>query len=332
MARIYLYALCYGYFSCFTRLFLWCPIFDIWLPFVPLYILYWAIIAAIFCGITVYQKHRKFDEPLHKLRNSYERVAKGDFTVYIEPRSSKEDYVDVIIGDLNKMVKELNSIETLKDDFISNVSHEIKTPLSIIYNYAHALKNKELEKEEQEDYLDTIITASESLSTLVSNVLKLSRIDNQELPIVHESYDVCAQLFDIAIALEKSSLDKDINFIVEIEDRLLLPYDPGMLELVWYNLLSNAVKFTPNKGTIILKQTHNDHFATISLQDSGIGMNEETIKRIYDKFYQGDTSHSTSGNGLGLALVKRIIDLVEGRIIVESLPNKGTTFTVELPL
>lgn len=293
---------------------------------------YWAIVAAVFMLITLRQTRKQFDIPIRRLSQGAKDVAGGDFSVYLEPihTANKYDYIDVMFEDFNKMVEELGSIETLKNDFISNVSHEIKTPLSVIRSYAVALKKDNLTEEERRDYIGIIISASDSLTALVTNILKLNRLENQEILPATEPYDLCRQLSDIVIALEKSLEDKQIDLEVEIDDKLMLHYDSGLLELVWHNLLANAVKFTSPGGKITLTQTSDKEFVTVTISDTGCGMDEETVKHIYDKFFQGDASHSGAGNGLGLALVWRVLELVNGNIIVESEVEKGTTFTVKL--
>lgn len=301
-------------------------------PYVILYVLYWSIISGIFCAITAYTKHVTFDKPMRSLSDATAKVASGDFSVYLAPIHSidKRDYIDVMFEDFNKMVEELGSIETLKNDFIGNVSHEIKTPLSIIKNYASILKKKNLDESEREQYIETIIGAADNLTALVTNILKLSKLENQDILPVTESYDLCRQLSDIAMALEKPLEDKNIELEVEMDDRLLIKYDPGMLELVWHNLLSNAVKFTPSNGKITFTQIVENGVVKVTVSDTGCGMTPESVRHIFDKFYQSDISHSGVGNGLGLALVWRVLELVGGDISVKSKLGEGSSFTVKL--
>ena len=295
---------------------------------------YWAIVAGTFCLITHFQTKKKFDKPVKRLSKAAKEVAEGDFSVYIEPIHSpdKYDYIDVMFEDFNKMVAELGSIETMTNDFVANVSHEIKTPISIIQNYASALQQEELSDELRREYSKTIISASQRLNTLVENILKLNKLDNQEIIQVNESYDVCTQLCECALQFEDLWEEKNIVFIADIEDRATAMVDPGIMEIVWYNLLSNALKFTEQGGEIILKQTSDIDSITVTVSDTGCGMDDNTMKHIFDKFYQGDTSHSVEGNGLGLALSKRVVEKIGGSLTVTSELGKGSTFTVILPV
>ena len=295
---------------------------------------YWALVSAVFSLITHLQIRKNFEEPMRRLSKAAKEVASGDFSVYVEPihTSDKLNYMDVMFMDFNKMVEELGSIETLKNDFVANVSHEAKTPLSIIKNYAVALKKEGLSPELRNEYMDTIITASENLTALVTNILKLSKLENQEIIPAAESFNLSRQLSDCALVFVDAMERKNIEFEADIEERVTVRADEGMLEIVWHNLLSNAIKFTEQGGKITLKQTSDEDTVTVSVSDTGCGMDRETMNHIFDKFYQGDTSHSGEGNGLGLALVSRVIDLSDGSITVNSKPGEGTTFTVNLKI
>lgn len=295
--------------------------------------IYWAIVAM---GLTLFTRKKMkdtYEEPLHKLAEATEKVANGDFSVYVPTPHTKDkwDYLDVMIVDFNKMVEELGSIETLKTDFVSNVSHEMKTPIAIIKNYAELLKTEHITETQRKEYAESIEGASIRLSNLISNILKLNKLENQRITPEVETYDVCRQLCDCILQFEDAWEEKKIELEIEIEDVAMVKADESLLELVWNNLLSNAIKFTEPEGIITVRQTSNERFITVSISDTGCGMDRDNINHIFDKFYQGDTSHSKEGNGLGLALVKRVLELLDGDIQVFSELGKGSTFLVKLP-
>ncbi|HML37211.1 MAG TPA: HAMP domain-containing sensor histidine kinase [Bacillota bacterium] len=295
---------------------------------------YWALVSGAFALVTHAQTWRKFDEPMHRLSIAAKDVANGDFSIYLEPihNPDKYDYMDVMFEDFNKMVEELGSIETLKADFIANVSHEIKTPLAVIQNYAQMLQKETLPYELRKDYCSTIISASQKLAALVTNILKLNKLENQEIVPTAQPYDLCRQLAEYALQFEELWESKDIEFIADLEDRAVISANEEMMGIVWQNLLSNAIKFTEPGGTITLTQTSDSDWITVTISDTGCGMSKEVIDRIFDKFYQGDSSRSQEGNGLGLALTLRVVELIGGSITVASEPGEGSTFTVTLPV
>ena len=298
---------------------------------VPMF--YWGLVAV---GLTLFTRKKikeTYEVPLHRLAKATEEVAGGDFSVYVPTvhAANRLDYLDVMILDFNKMVEELGSVETLKTDFISNVSHEMKTPIAIIKNYAQLIQMENTTEEEKLEYAENIEAAAERLAILISNILKLNKLENQRIDPDIEVYDLCRQLEDCILQYEEMWDKKDLNLEVEMEDRAMVQADPSLMELVWNNLLSNAIKFTDPGGSVQVRQKFRDSFIEVEVTDTGCGMNLESVKHIFDKFYQGDTSHSKEGNGLGLALVKRVLVLMDGEISVKSEEGKGSTFKVILP-
>lgn len=294
----------------------------------------WILSAVALTLWTNHQIMRHYQKPIEEFSEAARKVACGDFSVYLAPHhtADKSTHLDVLFTDFNKMVEELGSIETLKTDFFSNVSHEIKTPLAVIQNNAELLQQNGLTEEQRMEYTETIRHATRRLSNLITNMLKLNKLEKQAIKPQPQLYDVCGQLCSCALQFEDMWEKKEIEFIAEIEDRAMIEADKELMEMVWSNLLSNALKFTPQNGTVTLTETSNQEEIIISIEDTGCGMDRETMQRIFDKFYQGDTSHSTEGNGLGLALVKRILQLSNGSIMVDSTEGKGTAFTVRLPV
>ena len=294
---------------------------------------YWALVAAVFVIITNWQMKQAYDRPMRRLSEATKKVAGGDFSVYVEPfhTTDKYDYIDVMFTDFNKMVAELGSIETLKNDFIANVSHEIKTPLAVIRNYATMLKKEGLSHETQMEYAGTITASVDRLASLVTDILRLNKLENQEIIPAPEPFDLCEQLCSCALQFEPLWDQKNIEFTADLEDRLMVYGDASMLEIVWNNLLSNAFKFTGPGGKVLLTQMSRGNTITVTVSDTGCGMTPETMRHIFDKFYQGDASRSREGNGLGLAMAYRIIEKMNGTLTVTSEPDKGSVFTVTLP-
>ncbi len=294
------------------------------------YLIFTCLLLSLIAGII---RRYVFGKPIRRLADAARRVAAGDFSVRVQPirKDGKKDEVEVLIEDFNTMVQELESTELLKNDFIANVSHEIKTPLSIIQSYAKAVKDPSFSPGQREEYIDTIISTSQKLNDMISNILKLSRLENQNILPDARNYPLGEQLRRCALNFMESWEKKGIHFEIDVSD-VIIHYDDSLLELVWNNLLSNAVKFTPPGGKIRLLSRIEAENVIVSVEDTGCGMDSQTSSRIFEKFYQGDTSHMTEGNGLGLALVKRVLALTGAGIRVDSHPGKGSSFTVILPL
>lgn len=295
-------------------------------------ILYWGCISL---GVTLYTRKRMketYDEPLQVLAKAMDEVARGDFSTYVPPFHTPDrlDYLDIMIIDFNKMVEELGSIEILKTDFFSNVSHEIKTPIAVISSEAQLMKAKGGLDAEQMEQIDQILAASKRLSNLITNILKLNRLEKQSIQPDAKIYDVCEQICQCVLQFENKWEEKEIEMDIDMEEKAYTKADESLMELVWNNLMSNAIKFTGRGGYIKIQETSTESEITIKITDNGCGMKEETIHHIFDKFYQGDTSHAGEGNGLGLALVYRVLQLSDGDIDVVSEEKKGTTFIVTM--
>ena len=310
-----------------------------WTPIVETHVmlLYWLGAAALLTWLIRLRMKAAYDKPVQAISEATKRVAHGDFTVRIPPiheEEGKEDYLDFMIRDLNAMIAELSSIETLKTDFVSNVSHELKTPLAAINNYASLLSAPGLDEETRREYARAVADASSRLSVLITNILRLNRLDNHKLAPKREEFDLGGQLTECLLTFENVWSDKGIDIEPDIADDVKVTSDPELLSVVWNNLLSNAFKFTESGGVvgITLKEENgmDGSRAIVTVSDTGCGMSADTARHIFDRFYQGDTSHATEGNGLGLALVKRIADLLGAEVEVESEEGRGTTFTVRL--
>ena len=269
------------------------------------------------------------DRPVRRILDATERIARGDFKARVEIEHTHDKYneFDVIAENLNAMAAELSKSEVMKNDFISNVSHEMKTPLAIIGSYAKALEDPTLDHESRERYTKTLVSTSKRLSELVSNILKLNKLENHQLKIDEQRINLTEMLSQAILNFEEKIEEKNLNLDVDLSDVYVVS-SAAFLEPVWNNLISNAVKFTEPGGTIGVKLTSRDGCAVVSVSDTGCGMTKEVGMRIFEKFYQGDNSHSAEGNGLGLALVKRVIDILGGEISVTSQLGHGSTFTV----
>lgn len=281
----------------------------------------------ISAGISVFVA-KKIMKPIERLRSSLRKVANGDFSVRINEKSHLAS-ISEMDADFNAMVKELSSIETLRTDFVANVSHEFKTPLSAIEGYATLLQNPKITEERRQEYVEKIISNTHALSTLTGNILKLSKLENQDCITDKKEFSLDEQLRLVMLNLESEWTAKKIELDIDLQD-VIYYGNESLLYLVWYNLIGNAIKFSPENGKIEIRLTANEGNITVAVQDYGCGIGKEEQKHIFDKFYQVDRAHSGNGNGLGLALVKRIVTLCNGEVFVESEPNQGSVFFVRL--
>lgn len=287
------------------------------------------VISALFTAIDLLRRIYFIKRPIKKILDGTKKIRRGDFDVRIQQQGLTE--FDVIIDDINSMAEELAGIETLRSDFIANVSHELKTPLAVIQSYASMLQNEDLTNEERSEYVKTLIAASRRLSNLITNILKLSKLENQQIFPDIQSFDLSEQLAECLFGFESAIEEKNLQIEADIIPGVYIRSDAELLTLVWNNIISNAVKFTDNGGRISISLSTENGAAVVSVADTGCGISRETGRHIFEKFYQGDTSRVTEGNGLGLALVKRVVDIVRGEIELTSELGVGSTFTVRIP-
>ena len=274
------------------------------------------------------QLSKYFFNPIKKLRGAMDKVAEGDFSVRLEEKSSSKEILEIYTG-FNLMAHELSSTEILQTDFVSNVSHEFKTPINAIEGYSTLLQDGENLSEDQKEYVDKILLNTQRLSSLVGSILLLSKLENQQIPTNQIEYRLDEQIRQSVVALESAWSQKDIELDVDL-DRVSYLGNEQMMRHVWDNLISNAVKFSPQGGKVKLCLSQKARKLTFTVEDQGPGLSEEAQKHIFDKFYQGDSSHKQEGNGLGLALVKRILTIEKGQITAENIPDGGCRFTVTL--
>ena len=277
------------------------------------------------------RRKRMVDKPVKQIMDALDQVMQGDFTVRIAPvkEFAGETGFNEIIHAINQMTAELQGTETLRTDFIANVSHELKTPLAVMGNYATMLQQPDISEEERIEYGKAISHSSRRLAALITNILKLNKLENQQIFPQHEEYDLSGQLCESLLQFEDAWEAKNLEIETDIEDEVRIKSDPELLSLVWNNLISNAVKFTPDSGRITVTLKAGEDDVMIAVSDTGCGIKPEVGQHIFEKFYQGDTSHATQGNGLGLALVKRVVDILNGEICVQSVFGQGSTFTVK---
>ena len=291
------------------------------------------VVLSLLCAVVDTVRRRvAVDRPAKRIQQVLNRLADGDFEARIP-----QQYVQIspapfgeIEQNINKLADELGGIETLRTDFISNVSHEMKTPLSVISNYGTLLQDPALDTETRIEYAKQVTLGSQRLALMMTNILKLNRLENQQIYPQKHTYDLGEQLCECLLQYEELWERRNIAIQTDIEDGVLITEDAELLSLVWNNLLSNAFKFTEDGGTVSLCMQKDDSAVTVTVSDTGCGMSPEVGNHIFEKFYQGETSRATQGNGLGLTLVKRVIDIVQGEIRVQSQSGVGSTFTVIL--
>ena len=299
-----------------------------WIALIMLAVI--VVLSAICTLIDAIRRRVMVDKPVGKILEATTKIARGDFDqqIQLEDTPIRQKELDEIADKINVMARELRKAEVLNNDFVSNVSHEMKTPLAVMSSYAKWLTDDKIKEEDKRRCVEKIIGSVDKLTGLVNNVLQLSKLEHQELEVENKEYYLTAQLERIIAEYEPNIADKGLELECELEEMHIISND-SLLELVWNNLLSNALKFTEN-GFIKVKLGRSGDCAVVKISDSGCGISPQDGERIFDKFYQCDRSHSVNGNGLGLAMVKQVIDIVGGKISVDSQVGVGTTFTVVL--
>ncbi|WP_243113067.1 HAMP domain-containing sensor histidine kinase [Ruminococcus sp. Marseille-P6503] len=271
---------------------------------------------------------RSILQPIRDLNKATTEVARGNFSVRV--RESMDAEYGTLTRNFNRMAEELSGIETLRGDFISSVSHEFKTPLASIQGFARLLQDESISDSDRREYTQIIIDETVRLTKLASNILKLSKLENQNTIGSRTRFSLDEQIRKIILMLEPEWSEKNISLDIALDD-IYYYGNEDLIGQVWQNIINNAIKFTPAGGKIKVQLYQTESNITVRISDNGIGISHEDKEKIFEKFYQGDHSRKTEGNGLGLALVKRIIDLCGGRIYVENLYEGGVCFVAELP-
>ncbi|HAX73298.1 MAG TPA: sensor histidine kinase [Firmicutes bacterium] len=296
----------------------------------PILVVFVTIISCLIVG-TVFSHFasREILKTIKVFMEATKKLASGDFTVRLNiTRPLEYKYLS---ANFNHMAEELAGIEVLRTDFINNFSHEFKTPIVSIKGFAEILKDDDLTKEERHEYLDIVIEESTRLASLATNVLNLSKIETQSILTEKQRFNIGEQMRQCILLLEMKLEKHKLQLVADIYDEYLTG-NKELLNQVWLNLLDNAIKFTPADGIIQVSVRKVEQAIEIKISDTGMGVSEEAMLKIFDKFYQQDTSHATKGNGLGLSIAKKIVDLHKGSIKCESTVHKGTVFSVLLPV
>jgi signal transduction histidine kinase len=272
---------------------------------------------------------RKFLKPIVMFSQAIREVGKGNFSIRLN-ENEKIKEVRELTHNFNFMVNELSCVEALRNDFVDNVSHEFRTPISAINGYATLLQDKTLSEAERDEYVKLIIDSSRQLTTLSTNILNLSKLENQDAVIDKTDFRLDEQIREIVLLLENNWNSKNLCLDIDLEYTVFTG-NKELLALVWFNLIENAIKYTPDGGAVEIRLHKSNDNVVVEIADTGMGINQSEIHRIFDKFYQGDRARSETGNGIGLALVLRIVNLCKGKIDVQSVPGKGSVFIVSLP-
>lgn len=290
------------------------------------------LLSLVFTVIDTVRRKLTVERAAKQILQAGEKLVQGDFAVRVKPQSrlATDENFNRIIECFNQMAEELGSVETLRTDFIANVSHEMKTPLAVMQNYGTLLQAPNLSEEKRLEYAKGVTDASRRMADMMTNILKLNRLENQQIYPQTTEFDLGEQLCGSLLQYENVWEASDIEIDTDIAENVHVKADAELLGHVWSNLFSNAFKFTPAGGKVTVTLKAAVHHAIVKVADTGCGMTPEVGAHIFEKFYQGDPSHASQGNGLGLALVKRVVDIMQGEISVESVAGQGSTFTVKI--
>ena len=288
------------------------------------------LLSLLFTVVDALRRRFTMQRAVKRIVDATEKLVRGDFSVRIKPLPNMiaDEGINDCIHCFNRLAEELAAVETLRCDFVANVSHELKTPLAVMQNYAKLLCENSLTEEKRIEYAQGIADGTKRLSSMMSNILKLNRLENQQAPLLAKRFNLSAQLCDCILQFESVWEKKNIELVTDIPDEVEMEGDEELLSHVWNNLFSNAFKFTQDGGRVEITLKEEGDNVRVTVKDTGVGMTKEVGARIFEKFYQGDTSRATQGNGLGLALVKRVVDIMQGEISVQSKLGQGSTFCV----
>lgn len=291
-----------------------------------------ALLSLIFTVVDAIRRKLTVERPVKCITDAAKKIIEGDFSVRVKPMSrfGTDETFNRVIECFNTMAEELSSVETLRTDFIANVSHEMKTPLAVMQNYGTLLQAVDLSEQERIEYAKGVTDASRRMADMMTNILKLNRLENQQIYSKSEEFDLGEQLCECLLQYENVWEKHDIEIETDIAENVIVKADAELLSHVWNNLFSNAFKFTDDGGKVSVSLFADEHYAVVKVADTGCGMTPQVGAHIFEKFYQGDTSRSVQGNGLGLALVKRVVDIMQGEISVESAVGQGSVFTVKI--
>ena len=303
------------------------PLFISKIPFVRI-----LLQLMLFSGVLALALTRFFSKlalnPIRKVIEATRKVAAGDFSVQVQLKGVQE--LEELSQSFNKMTQELASIETMRSDFVNVISHEYKTPIAAIEGFAEVLQNGNLSAEEQQECLGFIISESKRLAALSINVLALSKYENTEIVGEQTVFSLDEQIRRVIALTEPKWSGKGIDIHVDMENDVAFEGNEDLTQQIWLNLLVNAIKFSPRGSIIDIRLRRQGDAIYFTIEDEGVGMDEQAQAHCFDKFYQEDESQSGPGNGLGLAIVKRIVELHGGTVEVQSEPEQGSRFTVTL--